>query len=120
VAWENEALLATDRLGGEVELIVPSVSILAEPPVAVVDKVVDQRGTRAVATAYLEFLYSPEGQRLAARHHYRPRDAAAAEPAKFPTLRLLTIDQVAGGWTRAQATHFEDGGVFDQIYAPGK
>ena len=120
VAWENEALLATDRLGGEVERIVPSVSILAEPPVAVVDKVVDQRGTRAVATAYLEFLYSPEGQRLAARHHYRPRDAAAADPAKFPTLRLLTIDQVAGGWTRAQATHFEDGGVFDQIYAPGK
>ena len=120
VAWENEALLATDRLGGEVELVVPSVSILAEPPVAVVDKVVDQRGTRAVATAYLEFLYSPEGQRLAARHHYRPRDPAAVDGVTFPALRLLTIDQIAGGWSRAQAAHFEDGGVFDQIYAPGK
>ncbi len=119
LAWENEARLALDKLGGELELIVPPVSILAEPPVTVVDKVVDKRATRAIATAYLEFLYTPEGQRLAARHHYRPRDAAAAPAGAFPAVRLFTVDEVAGGWAKAQAAHFDDGGTFDQIYAPG-
>jgi sulfate transport system substrate-binding protein len=119
LTWENEARLATARLGGEVEIVVPPVSILAEPPVAVVDRVVDKRGTRAVATAYLEFLYTPEGQAIAARHHYRPRDATAAPPGSFPALRLFTIDEVAGGWAEAQAQHFDDGATFDQIYAPG-
>ncbi len=120
LAWENEARLATARLGGELEIVVPPVSILAEPPVAVVDRVVDKRGTRKVATAYLEFLYTPEGQAIAARHHYRPRDAAAAPPGTFPALRLFTIDEVAGGWAQAQAKHFDDGATFDRIYAPGK
>jgi sulfate/thiosulfate transport system substrate-binding protein len=120
VAWENEALLAVDKLGaGKVEVVVPPTSIVAEPPVAIVDKVVDRRGTREVATAYLEFLYTPEAQRLAARHGYRPRDPAAAPPGKFPEVRLVTIDEL-GGWARAQAAHFEDGGVFDAIYAPGR
>ena len=120
LAWENEARLAVAKHGDDVELVVPSVSILAEPPVAVVDKVVDKRGTRAVATAYLEFLYSPEGQRLAAAHHYRPRDPAAAPAGTFPALRLVTIDEVAGGWAQAQADHFADGASFDQLYAPGR
>jgi sulfate/thiosulfate-binding protein len=119
LAWENEAMLALDKLGGEYELVVPSVSILAEPSVALVDKVVDRRGTREVATAYLQFLYSPEGQKIAAKHHYRPRDASAAAAGAFPQLRLLTLDEVAGGWAKAQAAHFDDGGTFDQIYAPG-
>ena len=122
VAWENEALLAVEKLGkGDFEIIAPSVSILAEPPVAVVDKVVDRRGTRKVAEAYLQFLYSPEGQEIAAKHYYRPRsEAVRARHAKqFPELRLFTVDEVFGGWTRAQKTHFADGGVFDQIYQPG-
>jgi sulfate/thiosulfate-binding protein len=122
VAWENEALLAVERLGkGDFEIIAPSTSILAEPPVAVVDKVVDRRGTRKVAEAYLEFLYSPEGQEIAAKHYYRPRsEAVRARYAKqFPQLRLFTIDTVFGGWAKAQKTHFADGGVFDQIYQPG-
>jgi sulfate transport system substrate-binding protein len=119
LAWENEALLALEKLGGELELVVPSVSILAEPPVTVVDKVVDRRGTRDIATAYLQFLYSPEGQKIAARHHYRPRDASAAPAGRFANLLLLTIDEVAGGWAKAQAAHFEDGATFDKIYAPG-
>jgi sulfate transport system substrate-binding protein len=119
LAWENEALLAVDKLGGELELVVPPVSILAEPPVAVVDRNVDRRGTRAAATAYLEFLYTPEGQRIAARHHFRPRDAAAAPAGSFPSLRLFTIDDVAGSWAKAQAAHVDDGATFDQIYAPG-
>ena len=95
-----------------------STSILAEPPVALVDKVVDKRGTRALAQAYLEYLYSPEGQELAARHYYRPRLEAVARKhaARFPTLELLTIDAAFGGWLKAQKTHFDDGGVFDQIY----
>jgi sulfate transport system substrate-binding protein len=122
VAWENEAILAAQQLGkGEYELVVPKISILAEPPVAVVDRVVDRRGTRAVAQAYLEYLYSPEGQEVAARNHYRPRDpnVAAKYASTFARVELVTIDAVFGGWQKAQATHFADGGVFDQIYAPG-
>jgi len=122
LAWENEAILAVEQLGkGELEIVVPRLSILAEPPVAVVDRVVDRRGTRAVAQAYLEFLYGAEGQELAARHFYRPRDpkVAAAHAARFAKVELVTIDAVFGGWQKAQATHFGDGGVFDQIYTPG-
>jgi sulfate/thiosulfate-binding protein len=119
VAWENEAYLLLDELGkGKVEIVNPSVSILAEPPVAVVDKNVDKHGTRAVAEAYLKFLYTDEGQEIAVKNHYRPRSAAvAARHAKtFPPIKLFTIDQVFGGWQKAQATHFADGGTFDQIY----
>jgi len=122
IAWENEALLAAEMLGKDkVEIVVPSMSILAEPPVAIVDKVVDRRGTRKVAEAYLQFLYSPEGQELAARHHFRPRNQAvlAKYASKFPRIRMVTIDQVFGGWAQAQKVHFNDGGIFDQIYAPG-
>jgi sulfate transport system substrate-binding protein len=122
IAWENEAILAVNKLAkGELEIVTPRRSILAEPPVAVVDKVVDRRGTRAIAQAYLEFLYSPEGQDLAARNYYRPRDPAVAAKyaAIFPKLELATVAQF-GGWKKAQATHFADGGVFDQIYQPGK
>ena len=118
LAWESEARLAVDKLGKDkVEIVVPSISILAEPPVSVVDSVVDQRGTRAVATAYLEFLYSPEGQQLAARNYYRPRDPAAAPAGAFARIELFTIDEVFGGWATPQPTHFNDGGVFDQITA---
>ncbi len=119
LAWENEALLAMKELGPDkVEIVVPSVSILAEPPVAVVDKVVDRRGTRKVAEAYLNYLYTDEGQALAAKHYYRPSvDKLAKKYAsQFPKVKLLTIDEVAGGWARAQKAHFADGGVFDQIY----
>jgi sulfate transport system substrate-binding protein len=118
LAWENEAYLAREESKGAVDIVVPSISILAEPPVAVVDKVVDKRGTRAVAQAYLEYLYTPEGQEIAARHFYRPIDAAvAARHAKvFPKVGLFTIDEVFGGWAKAQQTHFADGGVFDQVY----
>jgi sulfate transport system substrate-binding protein len=122
LSWENEAFLAVEQLGkGEYEIVVPRVSILAEPPVAVVDKIVDRRGTRAVAQAYLEYLYSPEGQELAAKHFYRPRDpeVAAKYAGTFTKVDLVTIDAVFGGWQKAQATHFGDGGVFDQIYTPG-
>jgi sulfate/thiosulfate transport system substrate-binding protein len=122
VAWENEALLATEKLGqSQFEIVVPSVSILAEPPVTLVDKVVDRRGTRKVAQAYLEFLYSPAGQEIAARHHYRPRqaDVLAKYSTKFPKITLFTIDEAFGGWTKAQQTHFDDGGIFDKIYEPG-
>lgn len=120
IAWENEAYLALSKLGaGKVEIVVPSVSILAEPPVAVVDANVDRRGTRQVAQAYLEYLYSDEGQEIAARNHYRPRSAAvaAARAGSFSELALFTIDEVFGGWTPAQAEHFADGGIFDQIYS---
>jgi sulfate transport system substrate-binding protein len=123
LAWENEALLAVERLGkGELEIVVPGSSILAEPPVAVVDKNVARHGTAAVAKAYLDFLYTPEGQEIAARNHYRPRDpqVAARYAGAFPKLELFTIDAVFGGWAKAQATHFGDGGVFDQIYTPGQ
>jgi len=123
LAWENEALLAIDKLGNDkVELVVPSVSILAEPPVSVVDSVVDKRGTREVATAYLEFLYSPEGQRIAAQSYFRPRNPsvvaqAAGAPGGFPAVQLFTIDEVFGGWSRAQPIHFDEGGMFDRITA---
>lgn len=119
LAWENEAFLAVKELGPEkVEIVTPSLSILAEPPVAVVDKVVDKKGTRKVAEAYLQFLYAPEGQALAARHYYRPRDAKALSqaPVKFASLKLITIDEEFGGWQKAQKLHFADGGIFDQIY----
>ena len=119
IAWENEALLAVGELGKDrFEIVYPSLSILAEPPVAVVDKVVEKRGTRLTAQAYLDYLYSEEGQAIAARHHYRPSNAkvAAAHARQFPKLRLVTIDDTFGGWARAQKTHFADGGTFDQIY----
>jgi sulfate/thiosulfate transport system substrate-binding protein len=119
LAWENEALLAKKQLGQDrLEIIMPSLSILAEPPVTVVDKVVDRRGTRQIAEAYLQFLYTPEGQQIIAQNFYRPRDAAVAahNAAQFPAVKLLTIDDTFGGWERAQATHFDDGGTFDQIY----
>ena len=122
LAWENEAFLAVKELGpSQVEIVIPPTSILAEPPVAIVDKVVDKKKTRAVAQAYLEYLYSPEGQAIAARHYYRPRDPAAlaAAPVAFPKLSLLTIDEIFGGWAQAQKTHFADGGIFDRIYQPG-
>jgi sulfate/thiosulfate transport system substrate-binding protein len=121
LAWENEAFLSIKELGPDkVEIVIPSLTILAEPPVAVVDKVVDKKGTRALAQAYLDYLYSPEGQEIAARNYYRPRqEAVAAKYAKtFPKVNLVTIDEVFGGWQKAQKTHFADGGVFDQIYAP--
>lgn len=118
LTWENEALLAVEKIGRDrIEIVWPSVSILAEPPVAVVDKVVDARGTRDVATAYLEFLYSEAGQSIVARHSYRPRSthAAAAYASKFPSIRLFTIEERFGGWDKAQSRHFADGGVFDQL-----
>jgi sulfate transport system substrate-binding protein len=122
LAWENEAYLALAETGGAVEIVVPSVSILAEPPVAVVDQVVDKRGTRAAAEAYLQFLYTVEGQELAAKHHYRPRDpmVAAKHAGDFASVQLFTIDDVFGGWQHAQQTHFADGGTFDQIYKPAR
>ena len=123
IAWENEALLALGEAGGKgVEIVAPSVSILAEPPVAVVDKVVDKRGTRRVAEAYLKYLYAPEGQEIAATDGYRPRDAAVAAKyaGKFPSISMFTVDEAFGGWQQAQATHFADGATFDQIYAPGR
>jgi len=119
LAWENEALLALKELGPDkFDVVAPSLSILAEPPVSVVDKVVDKRGTRAVATAYLEFLYTPEGQTIAAENYYRPIDpAVAAKYAKqYPKVSLFTIDEVFGGWAKAQKTHFADGGSFDKVY----
>ena len=121
LAWENEAYLALDESPGQLEIVVPSVSILAEPPVAVVDKVVDRKGTRAIAEAYLQYLYSPEGQEIAAKRHYRPRDknVAARFANSFAKVKLFTIDEAFGGWQKAQKTHFADGGVFDQIYKPG-
>ena len=121
LAWENEAYLALQESPGQLEIVTPPVSILAEPPVAVVDKVVDRRGTRAAAEGYLQYLYSPEGQEIAAKRHYRPRDpnVAAKYAATFTKLNLFTIDDVFGGWQKAQKAHFADGGVFDQIYRPG-
>jgi sulfate/thiosulfate transport system substrate-binding protein len=123
LAWENEAFLSVRELGKDkFEIVVPSISILAEPPVTVVDKIVDHRGTRAVAEEYLKYLYSDEGQKLAAKHYYRPRKAVAqqASGVTFPKINLITIDQAFGGWQKAQDVHFKDGGVFDQIYQPGK
>jgi len=119
ISWENEAYLAVKELGPDkFEIVVPSVSIVAEPPVSVVDRVVDKRGTRAIAQAYLEYLYTPEGQEIAAKHYYRPRLAAVAKKyaEKFAKVKLLTIDEVFGGWSKTQKIHFDDGGVFDRIY----
>jgi len=121
LAWENEALLAQKELGaGQFEIVAPSLSIKAEPPVAVVDKNVDRKGTRKVAEAYLQYLYSPEGQEIAARNFYRPSDPviAAKYEKQFPKLTLVTIDGAFGGWPLASKTHFADGGTFDQIYVP--
>ena len=123
LAWENEAFLAINELGtGKFEVVVPSVSILAEPPVTVVDKVVDRHGTRKVAEAYLKYLYSPEGQEIAAENYYRPTLKSVADryAKRFPKIRLFTIDKVFGGWQKAQKNHFADGGTFDQIYQAGK
>jgi sulfate transport system substrate-binding protein len=119
ISWENEAFLAIKELGpGKFEIVVPSLSILAEPSVAVVDKVVDKKGTRAVAEAYLKYLYSEEGQEIAAKNFYRPTNAkiAAKYSDKFPQIKLFKIDDAFGGWKNAFKTHFADGGTFDQIY----
>ncbi|HEY0093444.1 MAG TPA: sulfate ABC transporter substrate-binding protein, partial [Archangium sp.] len=121
IAWENEAFLLTEEVGKDkFEIIVPSVSILAEPPVALVDRNVDRKGTRAAAEAYLQYIYSEEGQEIAAKHHFRPRSqtVAAKYTHRFPTVSLFTIDEVAGGWKQAQKKHFDDGGAFDQLYVP--
>ena len=122
LAWENEAFLAIEELGPDkVDVVVPSMSILAEPPVALVDRNVEKHGTRSVAEAYLKYLYSPEGQRIAAKNFYRPVYPEHADPAdlaRFPNVELITVDEVFGGWDEAQRTHFEDGGTFDQIYTP--
>ena len=123
ISWENEALLSIKELGADkVDLVVPSLSILAEPPVAVVDKVVDRRGTRKVAQAFVEYLYSDEGQEIAAKNYYRPinEKISAKYATQFQKVKLVTVEEAAGGWTKAQKTHFSDGGIFDQIYQPGK
>lgn len=121
IAWENDALLSLKEFGSDkFEIVYPSISVLAEPPVSVVDQVVDRKGTREVATAYLEYLYSPAGQEIAAQNFYRPRSPDVAEKyhQQFPKLDLFTVDDLFGGWTKAQKTFFDDGGVFDQIYQP--
>ena len=124
LAWENEAYLALAEANSKdkVQIVVPSLSILAEPPVTIVDSVVDKKKTRAVAEEYLRFLYSPEGQEIAAKHHYRPRDPKVAEKYKntFASVKLFTIDEAFKGWQVAQKAHFADGGTFDQIYKPGR
>jgi sulfate transport system substrate-binding protein len=124
ITWENEAFLAVKELGPDsLEIVVPPVSILAEPPVAVVDQVIDRKGTRAVATAYLEFLYRPEAQKLIAKHYYRPAYPKFADPADlavFPEVRLLKLGDFAGDWPAAQKEHFANGGLFDRIYQAGK
>jgi len=123
IAWENEAMLAIAEVGKDkVELVAPSLSILAEPPVAVVDKVVDKRGTRKVATEYLNYLYSEAGQEIAAKNHYRPQVETVAKKheKEFPKIKLFTIDEVFGGWEKAHKAHFADRAVFDQLYKPTK
>jgi sulfate/thiosulfate transport system substrate-binding protein len=123
LAWENEAFLAINELGKDkFELVIPSVSILAEPPVALVDKVASKHGTTAIAKAYLDYLYSVEGQEIAAKHYYRPRLKSVADKhsSQFPNLTLFTIDEVFGGWQKTQKKHFDDGGIFDQIYQQGQ
>ena len=123
IAWENEALLAIKELGpGKFEMVAPSLSILAEPPVAVVDKVAGKHGTKAVAQAYLEYLYTDAGQEIVAKNFYRPRNAAVAAKyaTQFPKLNLVTVNDVFGGWKKAHQTHFADGALFDQIYQPGR
>ena len=122
LAWENEAILAQKELGPDkFEIITPSISILAEPPVAIVDKVVDKRGTRKVAQAYLDYLYTEEGQEISARHYYRPRLEKVAKKyeKQFPKITLINIEQAFGGWKKATLAHFVDGASFDQIYQPG-
>jgi sulfate transport system substrate-binding protein len=122
IAWENEAYLSLREFGSDkLEIVSPSISILAEPPVALIDKVVDKHGTRQVAEAYLNYLYSDDGQDIAGKNFYRPRDAkyAAKYASQFAPVKTFTIDDVFGGWAKAQAKHFADGGVFDQIYQPG-
>ncbi|MGD1069073.1 MAG: sulfate ABC transporter substrate-binding protein [Bryobacteraceae bacterium] len=122
LSWENEAYLALNELGKDkVEVITPSISILAEPPVSVVDQIAAKHGTTEIAKAYLQFLYTPEGQEIGARNYYRPRLAAVAAKyaARFPKVNLFTIDDTFGGWQKAQKRHFDDGGVFDKIYTPG-
>ena len=123
LAWENEALLAANEMGADAfDIVRPSVSVLAEPPVALMDSVVDRKGTRAVAEAYLDFLYAPEGQDIVARNFFRPTrcgDRASATPSSFPPMRLFTVDQVFGGWAKAQAEHFADGGIYDRLFAGG-
>ncbi|HSM79697.1 MAG TPA: sulfate ABC transporter substrate-binding protein, partial [Bryobacteraceae bacterium] len=121
LTWENEAYLALKEFGSDkFEIVTPAESVLAEPPVALVDKVADRRGSRQIAEEYLKYLYSPEAQDLAARNFYRPRSQEAAQryAKQFPQIKLFTVDEVFGGWKKAQATHFADGGVFDQIYKP--
>lgn len=123
LSWENEAFLALNELGkDQFEIVVPSISILAEPSVAVVDKNVDKRGTRKIAEAYLNFLYTKAGQEIAGKNYYRPRDpqVAAKYADVFPEVNLVTIDEAFGGWTKAQKEHFNDGGIFDEIYKPGR
>ena len=123
LAWENEAFLALEEFGKDkFEMVAPRWSVLAEPPVTVVDVVVDRRGTRRAAEEYVKYLYSPEGQEIAAKHFYRPRlDVVARKyEQQFPQISLFTVDELFGGWQKAQATHFADGGVFDQIYQPTK
>ncbi|HYC42421.1 MAG TPA: sulfate ABC transporter substrate-binding protein, partial [Noviherbaspirillum sp.] len=123
IAWENEAILAIKELGPDkFEVVAPALSILAEPPVAVVDKVVDKKGTRKVAEAYLQYLYTDEGQEIAAQNYYRPISDKVAKKyaAQFPKVKLFTINEAFGGWTSAQKAHFSDGGSFDQIYQPGR
>ncbi len=123
ISWENEAFLAVKEFGADkLEIVVPPASVLAEPPVAVVDKVVERRGSRKIAEAYLEYLYSPEGQDIVGKHFYRPRLAEAAKKyeRRFPRIALFTIDEVVGGWPKAQKAHFDDGGIFDQIYKPSR
>lgn len=123
LTWENEAFLAVEKLGkDEFEMVVPSMSILAEPPVAVIDKVAEKHGTQEVAKAYVEYLYSEAGQEIAAKHYYRPQLESVREKYadRFPAIKMIEIDEAFGGWKKAQATHFNDGGVFDQIYEAGR
>jgi len=123
IAWENEVLLGAKDLGQDkFEIVVPSVSILCEPTVSIVDKVVDKKGTRAVAEEYLKYLYSPEGQEIAAKRYYRPRSDAVAKKyaSQFPKVKLFTLAEIIGDWQKTQKTHFADGGVFDQVYQPNQ
>jgi sulfate/thiosulfate-binding protein len=123
IAWENEVLLGAKDLGQDkFEIVVPSVSILCEPTVSVVDKVVDKKGTRAVAEEYLKYLYSPEGQEIAAKRYYRPRSEVVAKKyaSQFPKVKLFTLAEIVGDWQKTQKTHFADGGVFDQVYQPNQ